>query len=120
MDYKNVKSVALTHSGWWAQDYNEFAGMGYVEMGTNTQAALRHQLKLKQAGAYDIYVRYCNTTKAGNISLNVNGTTTSVACQKVARNDWRKVKVSANLKEGTNNLVITNTGGTGLVIDQII
>ena len=120
MDYKGVKNVALTHSGWWAQDYSDFAAMGYVEMGTNTTAALRHQLTLQQAGNYDIYIRYCNTTKAGNIKVTVNGVDNIVACEKVSKNDWHKVKVSALLKEGTNDLVITNTGGTGLVIDQII
>ncbi|MBP5340273.1 MAG: glycosyl hydrolase family 98 [Prevotella sp.] len=120
MDYKNVKNVALTHSGWCAPDYSEFAGMGYVEMGTTTTAALRHQLNLQQGGDYDIYIRYCNTSKAGNIKVTVNGTANTVACEKVAKNDWRKVKVSAPLNEGTNDLVITNTGGTGLTIDQII
>ena len=120
MDYKSVKSVALTHSGWCAPDYAEFAGMGYVEMGTSTSAALKHQLKLQQAGDYDIYVRYCNTSKAGNLKLTVNGKQTTVVCEKVAKNDWRKVKVTATMKEGNNSLVITNTGGTGLTIDQVI
>jgi len=120
MDYKSVKSVALTHSGWCAPDYSEFAGMGYVEMGTSTSAALRHQLKLQQGGDYDILIRYCNTTKAGNVKVTVNGTATTVVCEKVARNDWRKLKVSTQLKEGNNTLVITNTGATGLVIDQVL
>ena len=120
MDYKSVKSVALTHSGWCAPDYSEFAGLGYVEMGTNTAASLRHQLKLKQGGDYDILIRYCNTSKAGNVKVTVNGTAVNVACEKVAKNNWRKLKVPAQLKEGSNNLIITNTGGTGLVIDQII
>ncbi len=120
MDYKSVKSVALTHSGWCAPDYSEFTGMGYVEMGTNTAASLRHQLKLQQGGEYDILIRYCNTSKAGNVRVTVNGTAVNVACEKVAKNNWRKLKVPAQLKEGSNNLIITNTGGTGLVIDQII
>ena len=120
MDYKSVKNVAFTHSGWCAPDYSEFAGLGYVEMGTNTNAALRHQLKLQQGGDYDVLIRYCNTTKAGNIKVTVNGTVNTVACEKVAKNNWQKAKVSAQLKEGTNNLVITNSGGTGIVIDQVI
>ena len=120
MDYKSVKNVALTHSGWCAPDYNEFAGMGYVEMGTNTSAALRHQLKLDQAGAYDIYIRYCNTSKEGAVRVTVNNKAQNLTCEKVDKNEWRKLKVSANLKAGTNNLVITNTGGTGMTIDQII
>ena len=120
MDYKGVKSVALTHSGWWAQDYSEFAGMGYVEMGTGTSAALRHQLKLAQAGDYDILIRYCNTTKAGNVKVTVNGKDQTVACEKVGKSDWRKLKVQASMIAGTNNLIITNTGGTGMVIDQVV
>ena len=120
MDYKSVKNVALTHSGWCAPDYREFAGMGYVEMGTNTSAALRHQLKLAKGGDYDIYVRYCNTSKAGNLKVTVNGTDNVVKLEKVSKNDWQKAVVSATLNEGTNNLVITNTGGTGATIDQII
>ena len=120
MDYKSVKSVALTNSGWCAPDYMEFAGMGYVEMGTSTSAALRHQLKLAKGGDYDIYVRFCNTSKAGNLKVTVNGTDNVVSLEKVSKNDWRKAVVSATLKEGTNNLVITNSGGTGATIDQIV
>ena len=120
MDYKNVKNVALTHSGWCAPDYAEFAGMGYVEMGTNTTAALRHQLKLEQGGDYDVYIRYCNTSKAGAVKVTVNGNAQTLTCEKVAKNDWHKLKVSASLNAGTNNLVITNTGATNMTIDQII
>ena len=120
MDYKGVKNVALTHSGWCAPDYSEFAGMGYVEMGTSTTAALKHQLKLAQGGDYDIYIRYCNTSKAGNLRVVANSTSKSLACEKVGKNDWRKLKMTATLKAGTNSLVITNTGGAGPTIDQII
>jgi hypothetical protein len=120
MDYKSVKSVALTHSGWWAPNLQEFAGMGYVETGSNTGAALRHQLTLKQAGDYDIFVRYCGSTKAGNLKVTVNGTSQNMAIEKVVANDWRKAKVTATLNEGTNNLVLTNTSGISMYIDQII
>lgn len=122
MDYKSVKSVALTHSGWWAQDYNDFAGMGYVEMGTSTAASLRHELKLNESavGDYDIFIRYCNTTKAGNLQVSVNGKSETLKVEKVGKNDWQKLKVSATLNAGTNKLIITNTGGTAPVIDQVI
>ena len=120
MDYRNVQNVALTHSGWWAQDYNEFAGMGYVEMGSNTAASLRHQLKLDAAGNYDILIRYCNTAKAGNLQVSVNGQTKSIQLEKVGKSEWRKAKVPASLNAGTNTLVITNTGGAAPVIDQVI
>ena len=120
MDRKDVGSVALTHSGWWAQNVKDFAAMGYIDLGTKTTASLRHQLKLKKAGDYDIYVRYCNSTKAGKVRLTVNGKATLVDFEKTKLNDWRLAKVSATLKEGSNNFILLNTGGVGMYIDQII
>ena len=120
MDYKSVKSVALTHSGWCAPDVSEFAGMGYVDMGTSATASLRHQLNLKNGGDYDIYVRYCNNSKTGNIKLTVNNKAQSVNCQLAPLNDWHKVKITATLKAGKNTLVLTNFSGSGMYIDQII
>ncbi len=120
MDYKSVKGVNLSNSGWYFPEVLDYAGNGYVDMGTGTAASLRHQLTLNQAADYDIYVRYCNSTKAGNITFTVNGEKQVVKCEKVALNDWHKMKVSATLKEGSNKLVITNTGATGMYIDQII
>ena len=120
MDYKSVSNVSLTHSGWWAQDMNEFAGMGYVTMGTSTSGALRHQLKLSEGGDYDIYIRYCNSSKAGNIRATVNGKNQNVAIDKVSKNDWHKAMFSATLNAGTNNLILTNTGAINMIIDQIV
>ncbi len=120
MDYKNVKNVAFTHSGWWAQDYNQFAGLGFVEMGNNNQASLRHELTLKEGGEYDVVIRYCDTTKSGDFEVSVNGETHKVTLDKVKKNEWAKINVPASLKEGSNTLILTNTGGTAPVIDQII
>jgi len=120
MDYKSVQNVALTHSGWFASDMQEFAGMGYVQTGTSTSASLRHQLKLAQAGDYNIYIRYCGTSKAGNISATVNGTKQSVAIESASKNTWKKAVFQATLKEGTNDLRLTNSGGINMYVDQII
>ena len=118
MDYKSV-SVSLTHSGWWAQDYKDFAGMGYVETQANTASTLRHQLKLAEGGAYNILVRYCNSSKAGNMKATVNGTAQTVAFEKVDKNDWREAVIPVTLKEGTNNFVLQNSGAIKMTIDQI-
>ena len=120
MDYKNVQSVALTHSGWFASDMQEFAGMGYVQTGTSTSASLRHQLKLAQAGDYNIYIRYCGTSKSGNIRASVNGTNQNVAIESASKNTCKKAVFQASLNAGTNDLRLTNTGGINMYVDQII
>ena len=120
MDYKSLSKVDLTHSGWCAPEMQEFAGMGYVQTGTSTSASLRHQLKLAQAGDYNIYVRYCGSSKAGNITASVNGKGQTVAIEKVAKNTWKKAVFQTALKAGTNDLKLNNTGGINMYIDQII
>ena len=120
MDYKSVRGVNLTNSGWYMPDVMEFAGNGFVDFGTNTAATLRHQLKVTHPGDYTIAVRYTCTSKEGNILLNVNGTKQTVKLDKTANNEWRKATVTATLKEGTNNLLVQNTGAVPAYIDQVI
>ena len=120
MDYKNVAGVKLTNSGSYFPEVLDFAGNGFVSMGSSTSGALRHQLKVTHPGEYTIAIRYSNASKSGNLSATVNGTKTQVSCVKTALNDWRKATFTATLKEGTNNLIIQNSGAVSMYIDQII
>ena len=121
MDRKSA-DCQLTHSGWWASEYKDFAGMGFIVTQASTSSALRHQLKLTelQAGTYNIRMRYCNSSKAGNVKFTVNGTSYTANIEKVAINDWREVEITgAAMKAGQNNLIIQNTGAIKMTIDQI-
>jgi hypothetical protein len=119
MDRKNVNHK-LTNSGWWAQDYKDFAGLGFIETQANTNSALRHYLKLDEGGEYNIRVRYCNSNKAGNMKATVNGTAQDISFEKVAKNDWREAVVKATLRAGTNTLILQNSGTITMTIDQVI
>ena len=123
MDYKNVKEIKLVNPYVnYFPDIVEFAGNGFVDMGTSTSGTLRHQLTLPDGdeGEYRISVRYSNSSKAGKMKATVNGTATQLDIEKAAKNDWHKVTFTATLKAGTNNLLLTNTGGISMYIDQII
>ena len=120
MDRKSVDH-RLTNSGWWAQDYKDFAGLGFVETQANTGSALRHQLKnLAEGGEYSIRVRYCNSSKAGKMKATVNGEAQDVSFEKVAKNDWREAVIPVTLKAGNNDFVLQNSGSIKMTIDQII
>ena len=119
MDRKNVDH-RMTHSGWWAQDYYDFAGLGFIETKANTNSALRHQLKLTEGGEYNILVRYCNSSKAGSMKATVNGATQVINFEKVAKNDWHEASVTVTLEAGTNDFVLQNSGAIQMTIDQII
>jgi len=123
MDYKNVKEIKLVNPYVnYFPDIVEFAGNGFVDMGTSTSGTLRHQLTLRdgEEGEYRISVRYSNSAKAGKMKATVNGTAIQLDIEKTNKNDWRKVTFTATLKAGTNNLLLTNTGGISMYIDQII
>ncbi len=119
MDRKSA-DCKLTHSGWWAQDYSDFAGMGFVETQATSTCALRHQLKLSEAGTYQILVRYCNSNKKGRLKATVNSKNQYMEIVKTDKNDWRMARVTATLKAGTNDLVLQNSSSIKMTIDQII
>lgn len=123
MDYKNVKDIKLVNPYVnYFPDVVEFAGNGFVDMGTNTSGTLRHQLTLKdgEEGEYLISVRYSNTSKVGKMKATVNGKTVTFNIEKAGKNDWRKATFTATLKAGVNNLLLINSNGLSMYIDQII
>lgn len=119
MDYKNVKS-STTGPYYTHPNVKGHAGNGFVEMGTNTTAALRHQLNSNEAGNYRISVRYMNTDKIGQLTANLNGKSTMLDIEKTDENEWHKVTFDATLKAGNNDLVLTNSNGINIIIDQIV
>jgi len=119
MDYKNILRCVTDPYGQYPT-VRGHAGNGFMAMGTSTSGSLRHQLNMSQAGSYRIGVRYTSPEKGGNLMLTVNGSRKVAKCEQTAVNEWRKAWVTASLKEGKNNLVVANTGGAPMYIDQII
>ena len=121
MDFKSVKSCCTDPFNWYPNVIGH-AGNGFVDMGTSKTGALRHQLNLLagQEGNYSIQVRYTCSSKSGDISVSVNGTKQTVTCEKTNTNEWRYATVKGELKEGKNTLIVTNTGGLSMYIDQVI
>jgi hypothetical protein len=120
MDYKSIKGMSLTNAGFYYPDVHDFSGNGWADMGNNTAGSLRHQLTLKQGGEYTITVRYTNTAKSGQLKTITNGKVVNIAIEKTATNEWRKATFNATLVEGRNNLILTNTAGIAMYIDQVI
>ena len=119
MDYKSIKSCVTDPYGWYPT-VRGHAGNGFMDMGTNTAGALRHQLTTSQGGNYRIGVRYTSPQKGGNLMLTVNGARKVAKCEQTGTNEWRKAWVDATLKEGKNNLAVANTSGVPMYIDQVI
>lgn len=119
MDYKNITSCVTDPYGWYP-DVRGHAGNGFMDMGSSTSGALKHVLPLKHAGDYDITVRYTKAARAGKLTAAVNGTKNTLQLEKTSTNEWKKVTFTTPMKEGNNTLVLTNTGGVAIYIDQVI
>ena len=119
MDYRSIRSCVTDPYNWYSTTRGH-AGNGFMDMGTNTAGSLRHNLNIKQAGDYKIAIRYMSTQRAGTLSTNINGKRTSVSLEKTANNEWKKATFHASLVEGKNTLIITNSGGLSMFIDQVI
>ncbi len=121
MDYRNIQSCCTDPYNWYPNVIGHSAN-GFVDMGTSTSGSLRHTLKLTamQAGDYVIGVRYMCTAKNTTIGLNVNQDSRKYAsCVKTPEGEWRWAFIDASLKEGDNTLVVTNSNGVQMYIDQI-
>lgn len=119
MDFKNVKSCVTDPYGWYP-NVRGHSGNGFVDMGTSTSGALRHQFNCRYPGEYTITIRYTCSSKEGSIMMQANTTRQVVNCEKTAQNEWRKASFTAPLKAGQNNVVITNNKGLPMYIDQVI
>ncbi|MBR1414283.1 MAG: glycosyl hydrolase family 98 [Prevotella sp.] len=121
MDYKNVQSCSTDPYGWGYRSVRGHSGNGFIDMGSSTSGALRHQLNLKagQEGDYVIGLRYMSTSRSANIAITVNGKRTIVKLEKTATNEWRVATFEATMKEGKNNLVLSNTSGLPFYLDQL-
>lgn len=49
----------------------------------------------------------------------INGKRTTLKLEKTATNQWRTATINATLTEGQNTLIINNTGGVGIYIDNV-
>ncbi|MBO4314428.1 MAG: glycosyl hydrolase family 98 [Prevotella sp.] len=118
MDFKNIRSCVTDPYGRYPS-VRGHAGNGFMDMGTNTAGALRHTINIRHAGAYKIIVRYTSPNRSGNITATVNGTKHTMTCEKTNNNEWRKASINTSLNEGNNTLILTNSNGLNMYIDQV-
>lgn len=119
MDNVSIKSCVTDPYTWYPNERGN-AGNGFVDMGTSTAASLRHVVNINQAGSYRVTVRYTADGANGKLTAKENATVKTLNCTQTATNEWKKVSFTVDMNAGNNTLTLTNTGGTGMYIDQVI
>lgn len=118
MDFKSIKSCVTDPYGWYP-NVRGHAGNGFADMGTNTSGALRHVLNTTEAGDGRVAIRYTSPSKIATVAVSMNGSRKAVRLEKTQSNEWKRAFVDVTMKEGANTLIITNSGGTGIYIDNV-
>ena len=118
MDYKNIRSCVTDPFGWYPSVHGH-AGNGFMDMGTNTSGGLTHKLNVKESGTYRISLKY-TAKSSGTLSSTVNGVSKTFRIEKTSSvNEWKRAKVTATLRNGSNTMVFTNSNGIDMYIDNV-
>jgi len=119
MDFRSIRSCVVDPYNFYPNVFGH-AGNGFADMGINKQGSLRHHLQVRHPGDYRIAVRYTSSAGAGSLTATVNGDSLLLPVEQTSVNEWRKAVFNASLGEGTNELVLTNTDGLAMLIDQVV
>lgn len=119
MDYKNVGACVIDqyNDGWGAyRSVRGHSAMGFVRMGTNTAAALRHETKLNFSGKYNVIIKY-QSPVATKMKVSFDGT--KILELEKTGTDWKTVSFEADCKQGKNIFTLTNSTGKDYYVDNV-
>lgn len=110
-EYKNGVNIQ-TNAAQTDGALTGFVGLGYLEFGTNTNAAVRYVATVNQSGSYSLAFRYCSPAKTvKTIALYVNGKQVAVPefTATGSGGSWSVTTVPVSLDKGKNTIELKAT-----------
>jgi len=123
-EYKNGVNIQ-TNAALTAGTFTGFVGLGYLEFGTDANAAVRDVATVNQAGSYALKFRYSvpnATIKTVDLYVNGNKVATPEFSTTGSRSSWSMVSVPASLNNGKNTIELkaTDNAPGELYLDYMI
>lgn len=104
-EYKNVKKV---YKNAVADGIRNYTALGYVNLGSADNAAIRNTMNIDEAGAYNIQVRYyAPTANVNTVAMYINNRRVAglnFTRQTGSNATWQTVSVAASLQKGQNRI----------------
>jgi hypothetical protein len=121
-DYKNI--AGIVESG-YGEPVRNYTGQGYVQLGTNSAAAVRDTVTVLKSGTYRLETRYSVTgANISTIDLYVNGIRAAMPTftQTPSLSDWAVHKQNITLNAGANTIEFraNATGASSIYFDNIV
>lgn len=123
-EYKNISKV-YSNAALTSGTIKGFVGMGYIEFGENSNAAVRDFATLNEAGRYAVRIRYCApTATVKTVALVINGTEVAApefTATGSSNDQWQTVSIPIDLNKGQNKIELkaTATAAGSLQLDYI-
>lgn len=103
-----------------------YTGLGYMNFGINSEAAVRDFVSVTETGNYSLQIRYCSpTAKVNTVELYINGVkvaTPEFVQTGSGEDSWQTVAIGVSLNKGQNTIELKANGTAAgeLYLDNIV
>lgn len=101
-DYKNIAACRTNGYRYGEENYGYY-GQGYVQMGTNAQAAIRYQKPVDKAGIYQVTLRYKSASTA-TYYVEVGGKKYGITLRK--SDQWSEASVQVEFPTASSDIIV--------------
>ncbi|MEL4891433.1 glycoside hydrolase family 98 domain-containing protein [Xanthomonas protegens] len=120
-DFRNIRSLVANGVSGSVRNYQ---GLGYVDFGTSPVASVRDDIRVTDAGTYQLQIRYSTAgASIGNVDLYVNGVKvgTPTFAQTPSASDWATLQQPVVLTAGSNRIEFRGSAArpASLYLDNI-
>lgn len=98
--------------------------MGFLNFGSNGNAAVRDEVSVTDTGNYSLRIRYCAAATVNTVDLYVNGVkVTTLEFAQTGVGNWETTSAGVSLNAGKNKVELIANGSSAscdLYLDNIV
>lgn len=123
-DYKNIGEIILKKGDRYSENiFPNYTALGYINFGSNGNAAVRDEVSVIDDGSYTLRIRYCADVTVNTVDLYVNGSKVyTPQFTQTGAGSWQTVSVTVSLRSGKNKVELKANGSSAacdLYIDNM-
>lgn len=124
-EYKNGPRIYKS-AGLETVRLQNYTGLGYLNLGTNSNAAVRDYINVNEEGVYNLIIKYSSSAaNTNNLGVYINGNEIAkpeFALTGSGNNTWQTVSIPVTLNKGKNKfeLKALSTLNSDLYLDNIV
>lgn len=124
-EYKNISRI-ITKKPYSDTEgiLPDYTAMGFLNFGSNGNAAVRDEVSVTDTGNYSLRIRYCAAATVNTVDLYVNGVkVTTLEFAQTGVGNWETTSAGVSLNAGKNKVELIANGSSAscdLYLDNIV